>query len=158
MKHDDIRQLLALRLYGEIDDAQRERVESHVAGCDDCRTFADELERGLGAVHAGRVEDDGAWIDALQRSIERDEIGRSIEREEPVRRISPWWVAAAGFAAGLLAFWLATRAGASHEIVPREEQTAQRVLSPYEHFLGDTPPPRSDSSGGLTRLGEYLAH
>lgn len=147
MKHEDMRELLALRLYGEIDDAQRERLEAHVASCEDCRTFAHELERGLGAVQPGLAEDDGAWIVALERSI---------EREESVRRNAHWWVAAAGFAAGFLAFWLVTRV--QHPTAPSDEQSANRAISPYERFLGDAPPPRSDSRGELSRLGDYLAH
>jgi len=43
---------IILRHYGELDDAESARLESHIAACPSCRAYRDELARTLSAVSA----------------------------------------------------------------------------------------------------------
>jgi anti-sigma factor RsiW len=159
MNHESYRELLALRLYGELDGADRALVDEHLKTCADCRALAGELESGLGALRAARI-DRGAdeipadWRERLRRS--------TIAASRSVR-LSPFWSAAAAFAAGiLLATVLAHRSNdrsgdPSGDLVARSiaRNDGAHPLSIYERFNGSMPPPSASTDGQLARLSEY---
>lgn len=145
MNHETIHELLALRLYEEIDDRERAALEQHLSMCADCRLLASELAAGLGTVRApsrgaGLDEPPAEWVEKL-----RVEAGAV----RPHRRISPWWTAAAGFAAGLLsALAIAQRGAHSTELA--------RVDPTWGRFYRATPPPQATTTGQLAHLWSYL--
>ena len=158
MKHEAFREMLALRLYGELEPDEQARLDQHLRMCADCRSFASELESGLGSLRAVRVErasDElpADWRERLRRST----------IDEPRRaRLSPWWSSAAAFAAGILVATILARRGGA--LAPRGEGSAgglvarndgARELSIYARFNGATPPPLASTEGQLARLGEY---
>jgi anti-sigma factor RsiW len=158
MKHESIREWLALRLYDELDVRDREMLDAHLKTCADCREFASELEAGLGALRAerGAEEIPADWRERLRRST-------SVETKRA--RLSPWWSSVAAFAAGILvATILAHRGGALAPIGEGGDESVQkrvarnddaRELSIYARFHGSTPPPIATTEGQLARLEDY---
>jgi len=158
MKHESFRELLALRLYGEIEPDERDRLDEHLDSCADCRTFARELEDGLGSLRASpaeRASDDlpADWRERLRRaSSDHASSSRSLR----------WWSSIAAFAAGILAALIVTRGGDAP--APRGDRAATGLvasndkageLSIYSRFHGATPPPLASTEGQLARLADY---
>ena len=144
MKHESMRRLLALNLYGELENLEREQLARHLEGCDDCRRFEAELNDGLGAclAQAARAEELPAdWSRRL------DLVTSSSAAPARTPRSLPWWTAAAGFAA----CWLLLSALGW---APRA-QDAPRVAREPElaKFSRATPPPLAQSSAGW---GQWL--
>ena len=147
MKHESMRRLLALNLYGELEDLERERLARHLEGCDGCRRFEAELNDGLGAWLAQPAEElPPDWSRRLEL------VTSSPAAPARIPRSSPWWTAAAGFAA----CWLLLSALGW---APRA-QDAPRVAREPElaKFSRATPPPLAQSSAGWGRwLGSLSA-
>jgi len=146
MNHERIRELVALDLYGELDDDERRELDDALAGSEEARALAHEMRDGLGrlASHAEqRTRGDlpSGWREELRAAIDR----------ERGRRARPWPLVAAGavgFAAGLLmAAWGTTRDPGS---------SGSGVDVPVAAFERTTAPPPSTARGPLARLGEYL--
>jgi anti-sigma factor RsiW len=141
MKHESMRQLLALNLYGELESSERERLTRHLEECDDCRRFEAQLGDGLGACLA-RPADAGELPADWSRRLG---LVTSSSPAAPARkaRSLPWWTAAAGFAA---CWFLLSALGWA----PRA-QDAPRFSSEPElaRFSRATAPPLAQSSGGL---------
>jgi anti-sigma factor RsiW len=150
MHHQDIHELLALDLYGELDSTDRERLDAHVADCPACRAFALELRHGLGRLAGAALGGDlpGDWRVRLQREVE------VAARRAPAPR---GFVvgAAVGLAAGVVIAWgivaaTAPARGAS-EFTANDAAANRSVLSAS---IGA--PPRAQAGGELARLQRYL--
>jgi anti-sigma factor RsiW len=150
MTHEPFREMLCLRLYGELTAEERAAVERHLQSCADCRAFEAELAGTLAALQSPR----GARIQELPSDWSARLSARiQSERRRSWTRLCPPF--AAGLAAGLLLM-----AG----LRPQPEQpgnaTAPRMLSgiggapPY--VPSAEPPPRSTSQGALAHLGSWL--
>lgn len=157
--HDALRELLALRLYDELDPAETTRLDAHLAECSACRAYDAELVAGLGSLRP--VREDAAlpadWRARLERSVEA--------APRPAHRPHPAWTFAAGLAAGLLAMALLRAEGGGDPIDPGSGTsptgTAQATnLGPTAHPLltGSLrePPPRATGGGQLAYLGSAL--
>jgi len=83
MKHESIREWLALRLYEELDARDRTVLDAHLKTCADCREFASELDAGLGALR-GEREAEEIPIDWRER------LRRSTNVATKRARLSPW--------------------------------------------------------------------
>ena len=51
-RHERFHELLALRLYGELEPREAGVLEGHLADCPDCAAYAEELEGSLGRLAA----------------------------------------------------------------------------------------------------------
>jgi anti-sigma factor RsiW len=145
MIHEEFRELIALRLYGEIDGEERARLERHLGSCETCARFASEIEAGLGALPRGMrsragVELPPDWTESLREATREVRVGRGV---------APWWTAVAGFAAGVIATAVIVRGPA----LPAPPQAA---LSTWDRFHREEPPPLATTEGQLARLSEYL--
>lgn len=145
MNHESFRELIALRLYGEIDADERTKLERHLESCAECRRFVVEIESGLGAVargSSGRIANElpPDWSERLREATR--------EQRRPTR-IHPWWTAVAGFAAGVIAAAILGHGTESISIVERAPTT-------WDRFHNETPPPLATTEGRLAHLGEYL--
>lgn len=154
MKHEDIHERLALRLYGELDHAEALALDAHLEGCEPCRRFARELEQGLGRVVAARTgaRDDlpPDWAERLRvatRDVAVTALPQPAPRASPAH-VSPWWTAAAGLAAGWLLALSALRVvGGDPAGAPRSEER-----SAYARYYGGAAPPLATSGGQWSRL------
>jgi anti-sigma factor RsiW len=98
MKCNEIRDLLPLHLYGDVNDAERAAVESHLATCDECRA---ELA-ALAAVRKG--------LDAPIPALRAVDVASIYQAEsDRLRRRSRRWRAAAVLAAAAALLFLALR-------------------------------------------------
>ncbi len=149
MNHETMRELSALRLYGELDGGELRELELHLAECAECRRFAEELERGLGSLVTPRATQGDLpadWTTRLERAV------RSPVR---ARAGTPWLAAAAGFVLGAFALGIATRA--THSSSPlRSVAPDDIVASAFSRFDGATPPPSATTRGQLAQLSSYL--
>jgi anti-sigma factor RsiW len=160
MKHESFRELLALRLYGELEANDGARLADHLTDCPDCRQFARELAAGLGALRAAPVQQaegeiPADWRERLRRSTAAETgPGRTTRRWASLR--SPLWASAAAFAAGVLVATLLMRRANDNPIDLVASNDGARVPSIYERFNGSTPPPQATTAGQLARWGEYM--
>jgi predicted transcriptional regulator len=101
--HDEFRELAALRVYGELDASERERLERHLSACAECTELARDLEAGLGRLVPARRSDDlpGTWRAGLEAAIVADG-----EPSLPAVPRSTLLVAAASFLVGATFAWL----------------------------------------------------
>jgi len=146
-RHDEIRELLALRLYGELDAEGHEQVARHLPGCEACTAFASELERGLGRL-AARPDD---AFDELPAGW-RESVAIAALAERPARRsrLFPGWQLAAGFLLGLLTAWALLRAAPPAD--PRDTSVVQQP-APRAGAAATSDVPRSTGGPGpLARL------
>jgi anti-sigma factor RsiW len=147
MNHESFRELIALHLYGEVEGEERARLERHLEECGPCRSYAREMVEGLGRIAAdaghGSGELPSDWSERLRAAV----------REEPrVARMHPswpWWTAAAGFAAGVVAAGMVGRT-----VVP--VAVVERAPTTWERFHAETPPPLATTESGLAHLGDFV--
>ena len=148
--HATFRELLALRLYGELDPADGPRLDAHLAGCAACRALAGELVRDLGALVPLSAPDGdlpAGWRERLSAAA----------RPAPAPRARPWLAFAAGLAAGLLCMALAqdlgpaARSGASGAN-PAVRTATNAPAEPAALPALESAPPRAPEHGfaGLT--------
>ena len=150
MKHETYHELLALRLYGELDADEQERLARHLAECEDCARFARDLEATLGAVKTA------------EESLRRDELPANWDERlcaatRPRRSLRPLATFAAGLAAGLLVTW-ATRPGPP-PAAPAGDPGIRVVSNSGDarSFVARTdPPPRATTPGQLGQLRAYI--
>jgi len=147
MDHENFRELLCLRLYGEADETERRTLDEHLSGCADCRVYALELEQGLGVLPRRRdARDDlpAGWRERLRASV-----------PAPRRRVR---ISAfvAGLAAGIALAWIL-------RVPPRALAPAATSIeaSRVVEVAGLPPfvpradaPPAATVRGPLTRLAE----
>ena len=146
MNHERIRELLALRVYGETDPEEERAIAAHLAECPACADFAAELGQDLGRARELRA----------QASLPDDWDANLAEATADLRRRS--WrrellLVGSGLAAGVLAMlaWSAIQS-------PRATAPAVANMNPdtpaFLRFQGDTPPPLATAGGPAAR---YLA-
>lgn len=150
--HTPFRELLALRLYGELDPAETQRLDAHLAACAACRAFGGELARGLGALAPSAAEAAGGdlpagWRERLDAAV------------RPAPRTRTLLAFAAGLAAGIVAMTLARGAPPAPPSEPaapsatvRLSTNAGRTDSPLS--AAETPPRAPGHAYAV--LGEYL--
>lgn len=149
MKHERMRELLALRLYDEIEPEEQLELASHLASCIECARFAGELDSGLGrlreeAARAADAQLPAGWDARLAAATSAHP--RSIRARDLA-------LVAAGIAAGVLLVlaWSALRpAPEASTGVARLDAEAPAFL----RFRGDAPPPPATGGGPAAR---YLA-
>jgi anti-sigma factor RsiW len=125
----DLDPLIYPYLDGELDEAEREHVDSHVAHCPSCR---------------GRLSKEAAFQGALRRSAQvrskamapealRELLRSGIRRENRRVQMLSWarWGTAALFAATASASWVALRPGAREQMLEEATFRFQRRL-PFE--------------------------
>ena len=148
--HDAFRELAALRLYGELDPAELERLERHLAQCEACAELARDLESGLGRLALTAADGDlpKDWSRRLEAAI-------VAPSTLPALTFSTLRVAAASFLTGALVAWtLATghpeRSGSTGESSAPTSPTRTA-------FERSTPPPLARETASLPPLAElYL--
>jgi predicted anti-sigma-YlaC factor YlaD len=158
--HDDsihtyMRELLALRLYGELDDAGRARLDDHLTHCAACRAFDVELERGLGQLASAVPERDlpSGWRERLERQVAQP----ALRTWRPSFGLG----AVAGLAAGVLIAWgvVATGSGWGARAVRVASNAGPAAESAPVAGVGrgsDALPPKARGGGELERLTSYL--
>lgn len=156
MNHDEYRELLALRLYGELDPGEDLRLEEHLEHCPECRALDAELATGLGALRGEDLSElevdlpDG-WSEALSAGLRAE----PQQRAPALDRRTGWLFAAAGFAAGLLCA-AALFAGEGKRDTPAPPALpagdGQVAEAPRDAFHRDVPPPPARASRQLAQL------
>jgi len=136
MSHDRYPELLALRLYGELDAAAAAGLEAHLGECAACRRLERELGSGLGALVPASAADDlpASWQEGLRARLG----GAPRRRGALVGLLAP----AAAFAAGLILM------AALRPAQPQPAPTPVAVIAPFER---ESPPPPAPFRGQLAR-------
>jgi len=143
MMHVRIRELLALRVYGETDPEEERAIEAHLAECAACAGFAAELGQDLGRARALRA----------QASLPADWDANLADATAGLRR-STWrrelLLVGSGLAAGVLAMlaWSALSKPAAN---PPAVASANPDAPAFLRFQGDTPPPLATAGGPAAR-------
>ena len=98
MIHERMHELLALRLYGELDETEQRELEEHLTRCEACANYGEELARGLAPLRA--AADSTHWEAPPQDwSVRVDELART-GSARPWGRLLTF---VAGAAAGVIA-------------------------------------------------------
>jgi anti-sigma factor RsiW len=156
MSHDRMRELCALALYGELDAEEQHALETHLASCADCASYAEELGTGLGRLlptPAGADLPEG-WRERLERGLQLERSGR--------RRPASLLLAAASFVAGAALAWsLAGRPEPGVDPTDRGGRVAlpEGGAAPAgsSTFARAAPPPLARAPGTLAQLERYLS-
>jgi hypothetical protein len=150
MKHEDIRELLALDLYRETDARQRAQLAEHLRTCASCRTFQSELANGLGQLtHTEReLEPVGDLRARLETKIGAEQRSRTRVR---------WLAVAASFAAGALVTWIVLRP-APPPSQPWAALVQSQPATPFQRFQRAEPPPECSTSPSWSRITAEFAH
>jgi len=148
----DYRELLALRLYDELDAPETDRLQAHLEACAACRAYAAELDLGLGRL-AREAPDDlpAGWAEQLRSRVAND----------PARRRSRAWRTWIGVAAGfVLGLGCSSWWRDAGEQAPATDAPTGRVaaVGGETGFRRATPPPLALSGGDLDRLQTWLRH
>lgn len=146
--HDEFRELAALRVYGELDESERERLERHLSSCAECSVLARDLEAGLGRLVPAQRGDNlpSSWRAGLEAAI--------VAEPPRVRLPSRWWIAAASFVLGSTLAW--SLASSMEHSGPPGSDGAAAAAEPSA-FERATPPPRAREGASLPPLAElYL--
>ena len=146
MNSERIRELLALRLYGELDPDQEAQLDTVLASSAEARELARELESVLGPLAARVAEGDDLPAGWRERLVERAR-GESAPR----RTWSPWLNAVTGFAAGLLAMWMIGLYAGGPSRIEVPGVTAERAT----RFERAEEPPPATGRGPIARLSDY---
>lgn len=101
--HDDIRDQLTGHVLGELSPAEREQVQTHLAGCAECATEGDELARALQGIGLAQepITPPAALRGRVLAALERDRRSDSMSNVTPMPRstkargVSPAWLAIA---------------------------------------------------------------
>ncbi len=146
MNHERIRELLALRLYGETDPGEEQAIAAHLDECRVCAKFAAELGQDLGRARALNAEASlpPGWDASLADATAR------LRRRHWTREAL---LVGSGLAAGVLAM-LAWSAFANPHPRPSSLANTNPDAPAFLRFQGDTPPPLATAGGPATR---YLA-
>jgi anti-sigma factor RsiW len=147
--HDEFRELAALRVYGELDARERERLARHLSGCAECSALARDLEAGLGRLVPAERRDalPTTWRAGLEAAIVAEPLWAA-------RLPSRWWTAAASFVLGATLAW-----SVASSIEPSGRPASGRASAAAEPsaFERATPPPRAREGASLPPLAElYL--
>jgi predicted anti-sigma-YlaC factor YlaD len=146
MNHEQIRELLALRLYGEIEPDEERALVEHLRECRECARFARELEQGLGRTRELRETADlpAGWDASLADATAR------LRRRSWMREAL---LVGSGLAAGVLAM-LAWSAFSSPRATVPSIASSYPDAPAFLRFQHDTPPPLATAGGPAAR---YLA-
>ncbi len=139
--HERFRELLALRLYDELEEVEQHELASHLESCASCQRFGEELATGLGAVPRGGGDADVVLPDSWDRDL-RDAIRAT--RPSALRTLT---VFAAGLAAGLLVMALLRAPSGA-------ETSNDRV--PGAFAARENPPAHTTSSGQRSTVNWIL--
>jgi len=158
-EHERPRELLALGLYGELAPGEERELERHLAACAVCRSFAAELDAGLGALVPGRDahDPDGvADLDDLPPGW-AERLAAAARAPAPSRATwNPLLTFAAGLAAGLLVMAMVRVGSPSHHDVPLAQGVFTNAGAPEIGPDLSTPPPLATGRGPLARLSSFL--
>lgn len=168
--HETWRELLALRLYDELDPEEAARLAHHLAGCAACRDEAAAIERGLGSLipREHREADEPATELPADLARRTAELAGAIDLQ-PAGGASAgartWMAALVGFAAGALLVFTTGMGVPRHSPVPVPQRPVVQTTwstSPVEvasapvPFERSDPPPPAPTRGTLARLGALL--
>ena len=139
MKHEPMRERLALDLYDELDEAEKAELEQHLAACADCRRFASELRQGLGGLsrEGPTCEFPAGWAERLRSEVE------GVPARPALAPAIPLFAAAVGFAACALVV-------AALGWGPRAADESVEVAA---DFGRPTPPPAAQTLGLVGQWG-----
>jgi len=155
MNCNDAREQLALRLYGELDDAEAATLRDHIEGCEECGAYSDELDQGLGRLAVTSVDDlPGDWVAEL-----RERVGGEPESIAHRSRAAAFVAAGIGLAAGFL-LALAITPLLDRNVPPEVEVGVAALPSPgpaQPGFRRASAPPLALASGQVDRLRSYLS-
>ena len=96
MTHDEVRELLALHALHAVDEGEREEIEGHLDGCDDCRREVDGHRSVASLIGAQSIEVDVP--NSLWTRVE-SELSKTVT---PIRRDRSSFLVAVGAAAAML--------------------------------------------------------
>ena len=133
------REELVLLVTGDADEAQRERLEAHLAACSACREELERLVVSWRAVAALGIDAPSAEaMAALQPEIRRVQLGRQKLRVIRIRALR--WAGAAAAVLVLAIGWYAINPGPGPEIVgvALDEQLRQIAVD-VEELIAETP-------------------
>jgi len=152
MNHEQIHELLALRLYAEIDTEEEHRLREHLALCAECARFERELQAGLG--RARTLESRAAGSD-LPSDWEADlaDATAGLRRRGWVREVL---LVGSGLAAGVLGM-LAWSALSSPTASPQAIASTDPDAPAFLRFQGEEPPPPATAGGPVTRFLAWQA-
>ena len=165
--HETFRELLALRLYGELEPDESARLARHLTDCAACREEAGALERGLGSrIPSSAVEPATELPEDLARRTAALAGTVYSEADAGLGSGPETWIAAlVGFAAGaVFALGLRPDGASGRPVPPAPRPIVQTTWStaPVEEpadaarFERSDPPPPAPASGTLARLGTLL--
>lgn len=149
--HEEFRELAALRLYGELDAAELERLERHLAQCSVCSALARELEGGLARLVPAAVGNDlpSGWKHGLEAAL--------VAGGEPPPNAVPrstLWTAAASFLVGAGVAWSVAEKRTDPAVGPQRQVATTASEAAFER---SSPPPRARDTASLPPLAElYL--
>ena len=155
MNCTDAREQLALRLYDEIDERESAALQTHLESCAACRSFTNDLGRGLGRLAANTPDDlPLGWADQLRGRMAEEPQPR-VRRSAPVAGLAVGAGIAAGFLLGLASAGFLTpqftRSAPDHSSV----DPGSLIRAPTD-FKRTTPAPLALAGGDLSRLQAYL--
>jgi len=163
MNCNDSHEHLALRLYAELDERDGEALQAHLDGCAACRTYAAQLQQGLGRLSADATDDlPQGWAAQLSERVGSADVRRSRE-SRPAASLIAGVSIAAGFLLGLVCTSLLTPVqpgSGPSDPGPRTELAPEATLAAgnasHSEFRRATAPPLATTVGDLGRLRSYL--
>jgi len=173
MTHDQddrIRELCALQLYGELDEADaRElaRLRASAPHLDElARGYGAELEHGLGTLrrHATalselRGESPGELPSEFRGELPagwRERLRRQVETAPRRSRVPAFLTAAAGFVAGALFVWGAHDSASPTDVAQGLVRETAGEDGVFERYHSEEAPPPATAGGGLDRFASYV--
>ena len=148
--HEPFRELLALRLYDELDQFEGARLDAHLEDCAACREFAAALGEGLGVVvpvTAGPDLPEG-WRERLEE----------VTHPAAPSLVRPLLTFAAGLAAGL--FVMTFNPDPPEPFPPNDEAAVQSFSTKANEgpllALHDGPPPLAGGPGAYAMLSDLM--
>jgi anti-sigma factor RsiW len=110
--HERAQKLLVAARVESLRAAEQAWLDSHLAACGDCRTYAESLERTLAALHSFHAPVNPALVDATRRRVQL----RALELRRQEAGLRTLWVSCAlswllGVASAPLLWWAFQWAG-----------------------------------------------